>query len=204
MLRDPRAVAPETTVAEARETFENPRVRLLLVARRRAVPRRGHARARRAGGRRRRRRSGELRGRRRAARRSRGSRQPRGRAARRRRSDGPAAGGRRRRHAARAWCASTAATGHFCVDGRDRRPRFEPSGRGWPWRRRAGVRRCGGDETSCAHRDFRNLFIGQAASTIGDRIVFVALALYVTRDRLADRRRASCSRRRRSRSSRSC
>ena len=33
MLRDPRAVAPETTVAEARETFENPRVRLLLVAR---------------------------------------------------------------------------------------------------------------------------------------------------------------------------
>ena len=33
MLREPRAVAPETTVAEARETFENPRVRLLLVAR---------------------------------------------------------------------------------------------------------------------------------------------------------------------------
>jgi MFS family permease len=31
-----------------------------------------------------------------------------------------------------------------------------------------------------AHRDFRNLFLGQAASTIGDRIVFVALALYVT------------------------
>jgi MFS family permease len=30
------------------------------------------------------------------------------------------------------------------------------------------------------HRDFRNLFIGQSASTIGDRIVFVALALYVT------------------------
>jgi MFS family permease len=30
------------------------------------------------------------------------------------------------------------------------------------------------------HRDFRNLFFGQAASTIGDRIVFVALALYVT------------------------
>ncbi len=29
-------------------------------------------------------------------------------------------------------------------------------------------------------RDFRNLFLGQAASTIGDRIVFVALALYVT------------------------
>ena len=33
MLRDPRAVAPETTVGEARATFENPRVRLLLVAR---------------------------------------------------------------------------------------------------------------------------------------------------------------------------
>lgn len=32
MLRDPRAVPPATTVAEARETFENPRVRLLLVA----------------------------------------------------------------------------------------------------------------------------------------------------------------------------
>jgi MFS family permease len=30
------------------------------------------------------------------------------------------------------------------------------------------------------HRPFRNLFLGQAASTIGDRIVFVALALYVT------------------------
>jgi MFS family permease len=29
-------------------------------------------------------------------------------------------------------------------------------------------------------RDFRNLFIGQAASTVGDQIVFVALALYVT------------------------
>ena len=29
-------------------------------------------------------------------------------------------------------------------------------------------------------RDFRNLLFGQAASTIGDRIVFVALALYVT------------------------
>jgi MFS family permease len=29
-------------------------------------------------------------------------------------------------------------------------------------------------------RDFRNLFFGQAASTIGDRIIFVALALYVT------------------------
>jgi len=33
MLRGPRTVAPETTVAEAREAFENPRVRLLLVAR---------------------------------------------------------------------------------------------------------------------------------------------------------------------------
>jgi len=33
MLRAPRTVAPETTVAEALETFENPRVRLLLVAR---------------------------------------------------------------------------------------------------------------------------------------------------------------------------
>ena len=32
MLRDPRTVGPETTVATARETFENPRVRLLLVA----------------------------------------------------------------------------------------------------------------------------------------------------------------------------
>ena len=30
------------------------------------------------------------------------------------------------------------------------------------------------------HRDFRNLFIGQSLSTFGDRIVFVALALYVT------------------------
>lgn len=30
------------------------------------------------------------------------------------------------------------------------------------------------------HSDFRNLFFGQAASTIGDRIIFVALALYVT------------------------
>jgi MFS family permease len=29
-------------------------------------------------------------------------------------------------------------------------------------------------------REFRDLFLGQAASTIGDRIVFVALALYVT------------------------
>jgi len=33
MLRGPRTVAPETTVGEARETFANPRVRLLLVAR---------------------------------------------------------------------------------------------------------------------------------------------------------------------------
>ncbi len=32
MLREPRAVPPGTTVQEARETFENPRVRLLLVA----------------------------------------------------------------------------------------------------------------------------------------------------------------------------
>jgi CBS domain-containing protein len=32
MLREPRAVPPVTTVQEARETFENPRVRLLLVA----------------------------------------------------------------------------------------------------------------------------------------------------------------------------
>ena len=30
------------------------------------------------------------------------------------------------------------------------------------------------------HRDFRNLFLGQSLSTLGDRIVFVALALYVT------------------------
>ena len=30
------------------------------------------------------------------------------------------------------------------------------------------------------HRDFRNLFLGQSLSTFGDRIVFVALALYVT------------------------
>jgi MFS family permease len=30
------------------------------------------------------------------------------------------------------------------------------------------------------HRDFRNLFAGQSASVIGDAIVFVALALYVT------------------------
>ena len=30
------------------------------------------------------------------------------------------------------------------------------------------------------HRDFRNLFLGQSLSTFGDRIVFVALALFVT------------------------
>jgi Transmembrane secretion effector len=30
------------------------------------------------------------------------------------------------------------------------------------------------------HRDFRLLLAGQSASTIGDRLVFVALALYVT------------------------
>jgi MFS family permease len=30
------------------------------------------------------------------------------------------------------------------------------------------------------HRDFRLLLLGQSLSTIGDRIVFVALALYVT------------------------
>jgi CBS domain-containing protein len=33
MLRGPRTFDPETTVAEARAEFENPRVRLLLVAR---------------------------------------------------------------------------------------------------------------------------------------------------------------------------
>ena len=33
MLRGPRTVTPETTVAQARAKFENPRVRLLLVAR---------------------------------------------------------------------------------------------------------------------------------------------------------------------------
>ena len=33
MLRGPRTVAPDTTVADARAAFENPRVRLLLVAR---------------------------------------------------------------------------------------------------------------------------------------------------------------------------
>src|SRR5436309_12288391 len=30
------------------------------------------------------------------------------------------------------------------------------------------------------HRDFRYLFLGQAASVIGDRVVVVALALFVT------------------------
>jgi hypothetical protein len=30
------------------------------------------------------------------------------------------------------------------------------------------------------HRDFQLLLLGQSASTIGDRLVFVALALYVT------------------------
>src|SRR5918994_1894129 len=34
--------------------------------------------------------------------------------------------------------------------------------------------------TVLRHRDFRNLFLGQSLSTFGDRIVFVALALYVT------------------------
>lgn len=33
MMREPRVVAPATTVAQAREAFENPRVRLLLVGR---------------------------------------------------------------------------------------------------------------------------------------------------------------------------
>jgi CBS domain-containing protein len=33
MLREPRTYAPDTTVAEARAEFENPKVRLLLVAR---------------------------------------------------------------------------------------------------------------------------------------------------------------------------
>lgn len=33
MLREPRTIAPDTTVAQARAMFENPRVRLLLVAR---------------------------------------------------------------------------------------------------------------------------------------------------------------------------
>ena len=30
------------------------------------------------------------------------------------------------------------------------------------------------------HRDFRLLFLGQTASAIGDEIVFIALALYVS------------------------
>ena len=34
--------------------------------------------------------------------------------------------------------------------------------------------------TVLRHRDFRNLFLGQSLSTFGDRIVFVALALFVT------------------------
>jgi len=34
--------------------------------------------------------------------------------------------------------------------------------------------------TVLRHTDFRNLFVGQSLSTLGDRIVFVALALYVT------------------------
>jgi CBS domain-containing protein len=33
MMRGPRVVAPETTVAQARQAFDNPRVRLLLVCR---------------------------------------------------------------------------------------------------------------------------------------------------------------------------
>lgn len=32
MLREPRTIAPATTLAQARETFANPRVKLLLVA----------------------------------------------------------------------------------------------------------------------------------------------------------------------------
>jgi hypothetical protein len=31
-----------------------------------------------------------------------------------------------------------------------------------------------------AHREFRLLLAGQSLSTVGDRLVFVALALYVT------------------------
>jgi MFS family permease len=30
------------------------------------------------------------------------------------------------------------------------------------------------------HRDFRNLFLGQSASAVGDQVVIVALALYIT------------------------
>ena len=30
------------------------------------------------------------------------------------------------------------------------------------------------------HRDFRYLFAGQAASAVGDRVVVVALALFIT------------------------
>ena len=32
------------------------------------------------------------------------------------------------------------------------------------------------------HRDFRLLFLGQSASAVGDQVVFVALALYVTEE----------------------
>jgi len=53
------------------------------------------------------------------------------------------------------------------------------------------------------HRDFRNLFLGQSLSTVGDRIVFVALALYVT-EIGSPTDVGSCSPRRRSRCSRSC
>lgn len=34
------------------------------------------------------------------------------------------------------------------------------------------------------HRNFGRLFLSQGLSTIGDRIVFVALALYVTYERI--------------------
>ena len=39
--------------------------------------------------------------------------------------------------------------------------------------------------TVLRHSDFRNLFLGQSLSTVGDRIVFVALALYLSAKRLA-------------------
>ena len=40
------------------------------------------------------------------------------------------------------------------------------------------------------HQDFRYLFLGQSASVIGDRVVVVAIALFVTAaDRLGDRPR---------------
>src|SRR5579862_6010161 len=32
------------------------------------------------------------------------------------------------------------------------------------------------------HRDFRYLFFGQAASAVGDQVVIVALALYITQE----------------------